>query len=145
MKITAFCLCWLLILTAPGVMAQQSTAPDMTAQQSTTPNQSPIVPNQSWDPLRQLLAGDKLQVERKASKKKISGEFVGVSDTELVIERKGKNESLSRDEVKNVWRFVPPSPRDESPAAVLVIAPIIGIPLVLAAGKDRRKLVYSAP
>jgi len=128
MKIIAFYLCWVLIFTAPGMMAQQGAAP-----------------NQSWDALRQLLAGDKLQVERKASKKKISGEFVGVSDTELVIERKGKNESLSRDEVKNVWRFVPPSPRDESPAAVLVIAPIIGIPLILAAGKGRRTLVYSAP
>jgi hypothetical protein len=128
MKIIAFCLCWVLILTAPGVMAQQTTAP-----------------NQSWDALRQLLAGDKLQVERKAGKKKVSGEFVGVSETELVIERKGKNESLSRDEVKKVWRFVPPNSYDEAPAATVVIAPIIGIPMVLAAGKSKRTLVYSAP
>jgi hypothetical protein len=49
MKITAFCLCRLLILTARGVMAQQTT----------TPNQSSIVPNQSWALLRQLQAGEK--------------------------------------------------------------------------------------
>ena len=91
MKISAFCLCWLLILTAPGVMAQQSTTP-----------------NQSWDVLRRLQAGEKLQVERKIGKKKVSGKFVSLSDTELVIERKKKNESFMRDEVKNIWRVAPP-------------------------------------
>ena len=92
MKIFAFCLCWILILTAPGVMAQQTAAP-----------------NQSWDLLRQLQAGEKLEVERKTVKKKLSGKFVSQSDTELVIERKGKNESISRDEVKNIWHVKPPS------------------------------------
>jgi hypothetical protein len=128
MKIIAFCLFWILILTAPGMTAQQGAAP-----------------NQSWDALRQLLAGDKLQVERKAGKKKVSGEFVGVSETELVIERKGKNESLSRDEVKKVWRFVQQRPYDEAAAATAVIAPIIGIPLILAAGRSKRALIYYAP
>jgi hypothetical protein len=32
-----------------------------------------------------------------------------VSDTELVIEGKGKSLSFSRDEVKNIWRVAPPS------------------------------------
>lgn len=92
MKIAVFCLCWLLILTAPGVMAQQT-----------------ITPNQSWDVLRQLQAGEKLEVERKTSKKKVSGKFVSFSDTELVIERKRKNVNFSRDEVKNIYHVGPPS------------------------------------
>src|SRR5262245_3858717 len=98
MKITAFCLFWLSIFTAPVVMAQQHT----------TTNQSSIAPNQSWDLLRQLQAGEKIEVERKTVKKKVSGKFVSLSDAELVIARKGKNESFSRDEVKNIWRVKPP-------------------------------------
>jgi len=91
MKIATFCLFWLLVLTAPGVMAQQGAAP-----------------NQSWDVLRQLQGGEKLEVEKKTGKKKVSGRFVSLSDTELVIVRKGKKESFSRDEVKNIWRVKPP-------------------------------------
>jgi|SRR5262245_12033211 len=91
MKIIAFCLCWVLILAAPGVMAQQTAAP-----------------NQSWDLLRQLQAGEKLEVERKTVKKKVSGKFVGISDTELVIKRGRRDESISRYEVKNIWRVTPP-------------------------------------
>jgi len=34
-----------------------------------------------------------------------------MSDTELVIERKGKNLSFTRDEVKNIWRVAPPNRR----------------------------------
>jgi len=105
MKITAFCLCWLLILTAPGVMAQQPTTPN---QSSTVPNQSPTAPNQSWELLRQLQAGEDLKVERKTGKKMASGDFVSLSDTELVIRRGFRDESLSRDEVKNIWRVKRP-------------------------------------
>jgi hypothetical protein len=99
MKISAFCLCWLLILTAPGVMAQQTAAP-----------------NQSWDALRQLQSGNEILVERKvrlARWKRRSGKMVSLSDTELVIEREGKTVSFRRDEVKKVWRFVPPSRYDK--------------------------------
>jgi hypothetical protein len=92
MKIIAFCLCWVLIGATPGVMAQQTAAP-----------------NQSWDILRQLQAREKIEVERKTDKKKLSAKFVSQSDTELVIERKGKNVSFGRDEVKNIWRVNPPS------------------------------------
>ena len=92
MKIVAFCLCWVLIGATPGVMAQQTAAP-----------------NQFWDFLRQLQAGEKIQVEGKTGKKKLSGKFVSQSDTELVIERKRKNVSFGRDEVKNIWRVKPPS------------------------------------
>jgi hypothetical protein len=105
MKITAFCLCWLLILTAPGVMAQQPTTPN---QSSTVPNQSPTAPNQSWELLRQLQAGENIEVERKTGKKKVSGDFVSLFDTELVIRRGFRDESLSRDEVKNIWRIKQP-------------------------------------
>src|SRR5262245_6878796 len=69
MRIVAFSLCWILILTAPVVVAQQ------------TPTQ-----NQSWDALRQLQAGEKLLVERKTDKK-FSGKLISLSDTELAIER----------------------------------------------------------
>src|SRR5262245_52072752 len=91
MKIAAFCLCWALILTAPGVMAQQTAAP-----------------SKSWDVLRQLQGGEKLEVEKKTGKKKVSGRFVSLSDADLIIARKGKTESFSRDEVKNIWRVAPP-------------------------------------
>jgi hypothetical protein len=92
MKIVAFCLFWVLIGVTPGVMAQQ-TAP----------------PHQSWDVLRQLQVGEKIQIERKTGKKKLSGKFLSLSDVELAIERKGKAESISRDEVKSIWRVKPPS------------------------------------
>jgi hypothetical protein len=92
MKIVAFCLCWVLIGATPGVMAQQTAAP-----------------NQSWDILRQLQAREKIDVERKTGKKKLLGKFVSQSDTELVIERKRKNASFGRDDVKNIWRVKPPS------------------------------------
>jgi hypothetical protein len=165
MKISAFCLCCLLILTAPGVMAQQPTAP-----------------NQSWDALPQLQAGERLDVERRTDKKKASGKFVSLSDTELVIERKGKNERFMRDEVKNIWRVAPPSGKkraifsaigggvgaifglgvalglslkrcDGSCAAEQTgaVAALIGLPVagVLAgraiAGSGKRALIYSAP
>jgi hypothetical protein len=91
MKIVAFILCWVLILIAPGVMAQQGHAP-----------------NQSWDFLRQLQGGEKLEVEKKTGKKKVSGRFVSLSEADLIIARKGKTESFSRDEVKNIWRVAPP-------------------------------------
>jgi len=97
MRITAFCLCLLSIFVAPGVMAQQPA----------TPTQSSTVPNQSWDVLRQL-QGEKIEVERKTGKKKISGRIISLYDSELIIARKGKAESFRRDEVKNIWRIAPP-------------------------------------
>jgi hypothetical protein len=94
MRIAAFCLCWVFLLTAPGVMAQQTIT----------------TKNQSWDVLRQLKAGEKLRVERKTGKK-FSGKLISLSDTDLAIERRGKTVSFGRDEVKNVWLVAPPSGR----------------------------------
>ncbi len=163
MKIVAFCLCWLLVLTAPGVMAQQT-----------------ITPNQSWDVLRQLQAREKLEVERKVDKKKVSGKFVSLSDTELVIERKRKNESFSRDEVKNIYHVGPPSRKKQVIFGVIgggvgffagfivalslafqegcgdscaagALAAFFGIPVagvfagLALAGNGKRTLIYSAP
>lgn len=121
MKIFAFCLCWILILTAPGVMAQQTAAP-----------------NQSWDLLRQLQAGEKLEVERKTGKKKVSGKFVSLSDTELVIERKRKNVSFMRDEVKNTWRVTPPSrwKKDTFIAIGLTVGALFGAGIALGISLD---------
>jgi hypothetical protein len=165
MKISTFCLCCLLILTAPGVMAQQPTAP-----------------NQSWDLLRQLQAGEKIKVERKNGNKKVSGKFVSLSDTELVIERKRKNVNFMRDEVKNTWRVAPPSRRKKAIFSAIggsvgaffgvgiavglafnpcngscageetgAVAALIGLPAAgvfagrALAGSGKRTLIYSAP
>jgi hypothetical protein len=169
MKITAICLCWLLILTAPGVMAQQST----------TPNQSSTVPNQSWDLLRQMAVVGNLRVERKDGKK-FSGEIIRVTNTELEINRKGKLESFRRDEVKKVWLVVLPTNRTRFQnigvvsgflAGMMILvglgfkecggdcgdekagmaAALFGLPIIsllvgrALAGKSKRTLVYSAP
>jgi hypothetical protein len=164
MKIIAFCLCWVLILTTPGVMAQQTTTP-----------------NQSWDVLRQLQAGEKLEVERKTGKKKVSGRLVSLSDADLIIARKGRSETFSRDEVKNIWRFTPPDRAKRALGAIFlgagivfgltvaagiglsnechgscagegtaVVAALIGIPAAgflanRALRKGNRTLIYSAP
>ena len=162
MKITAFCLCWLLILTAPGVMAQRTNAP-----------------SQSWDVLRQMAVTGDLRVERKDGKK-FSGEIIRVTNTELEINRKGKLESFRRDEVKKVWLVVLPSNRTQFqttgmiasilPTLIIilklgsskcgddcglegagVVGAIVGIPLIglligrALAGKSKRTLVYSVP
>lgn len=167
MRIVAFCLCWIVILAAPGVRAQQTNAPANT-------------PNQSWDALRQTLTGGKLQVQRKDGKK-FSGDLVSLSDTELIIERKGKTETFKRDEVKNVWRVAPPSRRKQVIFGAIgggagfiagltiavglgfkqcggscadektgIVAAVVGLPAggVLAgralAGNGKRTLIYSA-
>lgn len=164
MKLIATCLCWVLILTSPGVLAQQTTSP-----------------NQSWDTLKQTLAAGRVMVEKKTGKK-FSGQFNSISDTELVIERKGKAETFNRDEVKTVWTVIPPSRTKQTVfgAAGLagglfagifiavglgfkdcggscgdegtgIVAALIGLPVagVLAgralAGNGKRTLVYSAP
>jgi len=159
MKIAAFCLGWIVFLSAPEVRAQQTNAP-----------------NQSWDVLRQLPAGAKLQVERKVGKK-VSGRMVSLSDTELVIERKGKTESFNRDEVKFVWQVDSPSRKKRAifaaigggvgffvgfmTAVVIVfsdngseagaVAALVGVTGggALAgyamAGNGKRTLIYSAP
>lgn len=91
MKIVAFCLCWVVVLATPGVRAQQ-----------------PATVYQSWEEMRQTLAQGKLQIER-ADGKKITGKLISLSDTELVIERKGKPQSFMRDDVKEVWLVDGPS------------------------------------
>lgn len=165
MKVAAFCLCCFLILTAPGVMAQQ-----------------PKAPNQLWDELRQLRAGEKIEVKRKTASKKVSGNFAGLSDVELVIKRKGKNESFGRDAVVYVWRVARPGSRKQvifgtiggglgvlfavplavglgfkqcggscADEGVGIVALLIGLPVAGAligrkmAGNGKRTLIYSAP
>jgi hypothetical protein len=84
-------LCSILLLTSPEVLAQQAATS-----------------NQSWNVLQQTLSTGKVMVEKKNGRK-VTGELKSLSDTELVIERKGKPETFSRDEVKNVWTVAPPS------------------------------------
>jgi hypothetical protein len=162
MKISVFCLCWLLILSGPGVMAQQAEAP-----------------NQSWDALRKTLVSGNAQVERKDGRK-FSGEIIKVSDTELEINRKGKLESFRRDEVKKVRLVARPRNRNQyqavgwisgflvgagialelgfkecgdgcgdekaGMAAALIALPVVCLFIGRAlAGKTKRALIYSAP
>jgi len=162
MKIPTFCLCWIVILTAPGVRAQQAGAT-----------------NQSWDVLRQTIVTGNLRVERKDGKK-FSGEIIRVTDMELEINRKGKLESFRRDEVKKVWLVASPRNRTRFQiigatagflATITIIAGLgfkecggdcggktagiaaafIALPSIGAivggalAGKSKRTLVYSSP
>lgn len=90
-KTVSLLLCWVLLLTSPAVLAQQAQTP-----------------NQSWDDLRQTLTGGKLRVEKKDNKK-LTGQFKSISDTELVIEHKGKDLSIERQQVKTIWTLAPPS------------------------------------
>lgn len=90
-KTISLLLCWVLLLTSPGVLAQQVQSP-----------------NQSWDDLRQTLTAGKLRVEKKDNKT-VTGELKSISDTELVIERKGKDLNIDRQQVKTIWMVAPPS------------------------------------
>lgn len=164
MKILAICLCWVLVLTSPGVLAQQAQAP-----------------NQSWDSLRQTLAAGKIQVEKKDGKK-VSGQLKIIYDTELVLERKGKDVTIERQQVTTVWTVVPPSRAKQTAFGALglaggllggvliavglgfkdcggscadegtgVVAALIGLPVAglfagrALAGTGKQTLVYSAP
>lgn len=162
MKIAAFCLCWLLILSAPGALARQANAP-----------------NQSWDVLRKTLVSGDVQVERN-DRRKFSGKVIRVSDAELEINRKGKLESVRRNEVKKVWLVAKPRKRDLYQAVggvsgfivglgvtlelgfrecggdcgdekAGIAAALIGLPIACIfigralAGKTKRTLIYSAP
>jgi hypothetical protein len=163
-KTISLLLCWVLLLTSPGVLAQQVQSP-----------------NQSWDDLRQTLTAGKLRVEKKDGKK-VTGQLKSISDTEMVIEHKGKDLSLERQQVKTIWTLAPPSRAkrtifsamgftggllggamiavglgfkqcggscaDEGTgiAAALIGLPIAGIFLGhKLAGDGKRTLVYSAP
>lgn len=90
-KTISILLCWILLLASPGVLAQQAQSP-----------------NQSWDDLRQTLSTGKLQVEKKDGKK-VTGQLKSISDAELVIERKGKDLSIERQQVKTIWTVAPPN------------------------------------
>jgi hypothetical protein len=122
MKIAAVCLLWVVVLASPGVMAQQTNVPANT-------------PNQSWDALRQTLSAGRVQVQRKDGKK-FSGEALSLSDTELVIERKGKAESFKRDEVKKVWQVAPPSRRKRAIFGAIGGAAgfLVGVPIAVSLG-----------
>ena len=164
MKIIATCLCWILLLTSRGVMAEQVQAS-----------------NQSWDALRQTLTAGKIQVEQKDGKK-VSGQLKSISDTELLLERKGNDVRIERQQVKTVWTVDPPSRAKQTAFGALglaggllggvfiavglgfkycggscadegtgVVAALIGLPVAglfagrALAGNGKRTLVYSTP
>ncbi|MGH9841311.1 MAG: hypothetical protein ACREEM_21365 [Blastocatellia bacterium] len=91
----ALCLCWSLVLSVTRVIAQDANATTMGG-------------SQDWEVVRQLLTGEKVQIEKKDGKK-LTGVKAGATDVELYIERKGKTVDLKREEVRRVWRVAPPS------------------------------------
>ena len=163
-KTISLLLCWVLLLTSPGVLAQQVQSP-----------------NQSWDDLRQTLTAGKLRVEKKDGKK-VTGQLKSLSDTELVIRRRGKDLGIERQQVKTIWTVAPPSRVAQTVFGVLgftggliggamiavglgfkqcggscadegtgIAAALIGLPIAgiflghKLAGDGKRTLVYSAP
>ncbi|MBS1790621.1 MAG: hypothetical protein JST85_23080 [Acidobacteria bacterium] len=103
-KTISILLCLGLILNTQSVLGQQSTTP-----------------NQSWDALKQTLTAGKVMVETKSGKKR-TGQFTSISDTELVLERKGKPEPIPRAEVKTVWTVAPPSRAKQTAFGALGLA-----------------------
>jgi len=96
LRLTAhYCLA-LLLFIAPHTFAQTNQGSD-----------------QAWAATRQLPAGEKLRVETKAGQK-LEGRLSSVSDTELLLERKGKTASFKRDELQKVWQVSPPSRTKQS-------------------------------
>lgn len=163
-KTISLLLCWVLLLTSPGILAQQVQTP-----------------NQSWDDLRQTLTAGKLRVEKKDGKK-VSGQLKSILDAELVIEHKGKDLSIERQQVKSVWTLAPPSRAKRAAFSAMgftggllggamiavglgfkqcggscadegtgIAAALIGLPIAgiflghKLAGDGKRTLVYSAP
>jgi hypothetical protein len=85
-----------------------------------------------------LQGGEKLEAQRKTSKKKISGRLVSLSDADLIIARKGRSESFSRDEVKNIWLVAPPGRVKQALGSIILGAGII-FGIVVAAGLGFRE------
>jgi hypothetical protein len=119
MRITAFCLCCFLILTAPGATAWQADAT-----------------NQSWDVLRRTLISGDMRLERKDGKK-FSGEIIKITETEMEINRKGKLEAFRRDEVKKVWLVTRSRKRDSYQIAGFIAGFIIGIGIFMKLGFEK--------
>lgn len=61
-----------------------------------------------WDAVRQMPAGEKLQVQTKQGNK-VTGQVVSASDAELWLEQKQQVRAIARDEISKVWRIAPPS------------------------------------
>lgn len=94
--------------------------------------------NQSWDVLRQLPGAQTLQVEKRNGKKS-SGQIISCSDTELVIERKGKPETFSRNDVKKVWVIAPASRQKKAIFGGIGagVGIVVGVPLGVSLGFKR--------
>jgi hypothetical protein len=91
--------------------------------------------NQSWDVLRQLPGVPTLRVEKRDGKKS-TGQIVSCSDTELVIERKGKLETFNRNDVKKVWSVLPPSQTKKAIFGAIggVGGVMVGVPIAVSLG-----------
>ena len=99
-------------------------------------NTAPV--NQSWDALRQLPGAQTLQVEKQNGKKS-TGQIISCSDTELVIERKGKPETFSRNDVKKVWAIAPASRQKKAIFGGIGagVGIVVGVPLGVSLGFKR--------
>jgi hypothetical protein len=72
----------------------------------------------------------------KRDGKKSTGQIVSCSDTELVIERKGKLETFNRNDVKKVWSVLPPSQTKKAIFGAIggVGGVMVGVPIAVSLG-----------
>jgi hypothetical protein len=77
--------------------------------------QSPqLSSNQAWDLVKETTLGEKLEVKLKDGRK-VKGDKVLVSDSELSLTIKNQQVAqFKRDEIRQVWRSMPPDPEKRS-------------------------------
>ena len=70
--------------------------------------------NQAWDLVKETALGEKLEVKLKDGRK-VKGEKVLISDSELTLTlKKQQAVQIKRDDIRQVWRSMPPDPEKRS-------------------------------
>ncbi|MGH9841177.1 MAG: hypothetical protein ACREEM_20685 [Blastocatellia bacterium] len=93
-KLTAISLSLILLAQAPLASAQSTQ----------------LSSDRAWELVKQTPLGEKLEVKLKDDRK-VKGEMIIASDSELSLSLKDQQTvQFKRDEVRVVWRFLPPDP-----------------------------------
>ncbi len=82
--------------------------------------QTPVILGQSpnpassrdWETVKQIPTDEKLVV-RKKDGKEIKGEMSNASDSELILYRKNRDESIKREDIQRIWTVSPPNKRKQ--------------------------------
>jgi hypothetical protein len=97
-KLAAVCLSLILSAQAHLVLAQSTQ----------------LSSNQAWDLVKETALGEKLEVKLKDGRK-VKGEKVLISDSELTLTlKKQQAVQFKRDDIRQVWRSMPPDPEKQS-------------------------------